>query len=158
MGPFSLLQRLRPMHQALHLEPLAETINPVVGWQALLPHAEAVTSLCIDVQFDRVVGGPPCTIQGQTWLDRQLIIIGESNEERRSIGWNCDIFCFAPLMFDCSGVPAPHHVSKMRTSPHVLSGNHTRVSWMVVPAHESRRPCSHREPGLLPVLIALSAH
>ena len=35
---------------------------------------------------------------------------------------------------------------------------HNRVSWMAVPAHESRRACPDRESGLLPVLIALPAH
>ena len=45
--------------KTLDLEPLAKTVNPVVAWQALLSHAEAMTALCIDVQFDRVTSGPP---------------------------------------------------------------------------------------------------
>jgi hypothetical protein len=36
---------MRVMHKTLDLEPLAKTINPVVAWQILLPHAEAMTSL-----------------------------------------------------------------------------------------------------------------
>ena len=80
------------MHKTLDLEPLAKTINPVIGWQPLLPHAETMTTLCIDMQFDRVTSGPPCTIQGNTWIYSQLIIIGESDEERRRTGWNSKIF------------------------------------------------------------------
>jgi hypothetical protein len=38
--------------QSLDGEPLTKTIDPVIGWQALLPHAEAMTALCIDVEFD----------------------------------------------------------------------------------------------------------
>lgn len=80
------------MHKALSLEPLAKTINPVIGWQTLLPHAEAMTALRIDVQFDRVASGPPCTIQGQTWIYSQFVIIGKSDKQWRRIGWKADLF------------------------------------------------------------------
>ena len=68
------------MHEALNLKPLTKTINPVIDWQTLLPHAEAMTTLCIDVQFDWMMGSPPGTIQGQTWIHRQLIIISKSDK------------------------------------------------------------------------------
>src|SRR2546421_8131764 len=80
------------MHKTLDLEPLAKTINPVIGWQSLLPHAETMTALRIDVQFDRVTSSPPGTIQGNTWIHSQLIIIGKSDEERRRTGWNSKLF------------------------------------------------------------------
>ena len=80
------------MHEALNLKPLTKTINPVIDWQTLLPHAEAMTTLSIDVQFDWMPSGPPGTIQGQTWIHRQLIVISKSDKQRGRIGWNSDLF------------------------------------------------------------------
>jgi len=73
-------------------EPLTKLINPAINWQTLLPHAKAMTTLCKDVQFDRVTCGPPGTIQGNTWIHSQRIIIGKSDKQRRCIGWNSDLF------------------------------------------------------------------
>src|SRR2546421_6080938 len=91
-GLFSLLQRLRVMYKALNQEPLAKTINPMIGWQALIPHAEAMTTLCINVQFDWMTSSPPRTIQGHAWIHSHLIITGKSDEEWRCIGWDNNIF------------------------------------------------------------------
>src|SRR5258706_11867546 len=118
---------------------------------------KAVRVGCVTLRTDLKLIGGGAKISCSCWF--QSSDPGGSPGQRGiTSGWSTIDICFAPLMFDCSGVPAPHHVSKMRPLPHVLSGNHTRVSWMVVPAHESRRPCSNREPGLLPVLIDLPAH
>src|SRR6266702_6165481 len=80
------------LQKALHLKPLAKTINPVIDRQSLLSHAKAMTALRIDVQFDRVVGYSPCMKQGYTWIHSQLIIIGESDKQWSCIGWDSDIF------------------------------------------------------------------
>lgn len=79
------------MHKALNLKPLAKTINPVIAGKALLPHTEAMAAPRVDVQFDRVAGCLPCTIQRHTWIHRQLIITGKSDKQRRRIVRNSDI-------------------------------------------------------------------
>ena len=46
------------MHKALSGKPLTKTVNPMIGWQSLLPHAEAMTAPCVDVHFNRLAGRP----------------------------------------------------------------------------------------------------
>jgi hypothetical protein len=79
------------MYKALNLKPLTKTINPVIDWYALLPHAEAMAAPRIDVQLDRVIGCLPYPIQRHTWIHRQLIITGQSDKQRGRIVWNWKI-------------------------------------------------------------------
>jgi len=44
------------------------------------------------MQFDRLTSSSPRTIEGDTWLHSDPIIIGKSDKQRRCIGWNDDLF------------------------------------------------------------------
>jgi len=45
------------------MEPLIKPINPVISWQSLHSHSKAMTTLSIDVQFDRVTSISPRGIE-----------------------------------------------------------------------------------------------
>jgi hypothetical protein len=40
------------LQEALQLEPLSKSLDPVVRWKVLLSHAEAVAAFCVHVEFD----------------------------------------------------------------------------------------------------------
>src|SRR5216683_5237677 len=73
--------------EILSLEPLAKALNPVITWQSLLFHPEAMTTLSIDVQFDRVTGISPRGIERQTCSHTHRVIVGRQQKQRRSISW-----------------------------------------------------------------------
>jgi hypothetical protein len=76
--------------KTLSLEPLAKALNPVITWQSLLFHPEAMTTLSIDVQFDRVTGISPRGIERQTCSRSHRVIVGGQQKQRRSISWYSD--------------------------------------------------------------------
>src|SRR5258708_3321301 len=77
--------------QAFNLKPLAKLLNPVIAWQALFPHAEAMATFGIDMQFNRAVCCFPCGIQGHVSVLYIQIGIGKCDEQRRRIGWHGEI-------------------------------------------------------------------
>jgi hypothetical protein len=71
-------------------EPVAKAINPMITWQSLLFHPETMTTLSIEVQFDRVTGISPCRIEWQTRSRTHRVIVGGQQKQRRRIGWDSD--------------------------------------------------------------------
>lgn len=57
-------------------------INPVITWQPLLFHPETMTTLSIEVQFDRVAGISPCRIERQTRSRTHRVIVGGQQKRR----------------------------------------------------------------------------
>src|SRR5216683_2961309 len=76
--------------ETLSLEPLAKALNPVITWQTLLLHPEAMTTLSIDVQFDLVSGISPRGIERQACSRTHRVIVGGQQKQRRSISWYSD--------------------------------------------------------------------
>src|SRR5713101_2724688 len=73
--------------KTLRLEPVAKALNSVITWQSLLFHPEAMTTLSIEVQFDRVAGISPRGIERQTCSRTHRVIVGRQQKQRRSISW-----------------------------------------------------------------------
>jgi hypothetical protein len=74
-----------------NLEPLAKLLDPVIVWQALFPHAEAMATFGIDMQFNRAVCYFPCGIQGHVSVRYIQIVISKCDEQRRRVGWHGEI-------------------------------------------------------------------
>jgi hypothetical protein len=63
------------------LEPVAKAINPVITWQFLFFHSEAMTTLSIEVQFNRVTGISPRGIERQTCSRTHRVIVGGQQKQ-----------------------------------------------------------------------------
>src|SRR6476469_10817969 len=75
----------------LRLEPFAEAVDPVIGWQALPMHAKAMPTLGVDMQLGRSAGDAPGGIQWHAGTHGKRVIVGHNDEQRRGIGRYADI-------------------------------------------------------------------
>src|SRR5215471_16530357 len=86
----SLISLLQP---ALQVEPFGEAVDPVIGRQVLLVHAEAVAALCEHVQFDRFVSRGPFFVQEDAiWCEAELIVGCGHDKHRRCISRYGSVF------------------------------------------------------------------
>jgi hypothetical protein len=54
------------LQPTLELQPLGEAVDPMIGGEVLLVHSEAVATLGVHVQFDRLPGVRPLLVQSNT--------------------------------------------------------------------------------------------
>ena len=67
----------------------------------VLLHSEAVATLCIHVQFGRLLSSRPPLVQVNAFRRESELIIGRSrNEHRRCVGWNGNILGYFSARID----------------------------------------------------------
>src|SRR5262245_25711172 len=79
--------------EALLVEPVGKAVDPVVGGQVLLVHAEAVAALCVHVELDGFVGSSPLFVaQEAVGREAEIIVGGGSDKHGRGVGRDSGVF------------------------------------------------------------------
>src|SRR5512143_940207 len=74
------------LEHPVHGEPAREGIEPAGAGRFLGVHAEAVTTLFIEVELGGLLGRTPAVDQPETAIAEKGIVGGERDEQRRSVG------------------------------------------------------------------------
>ena len=74
------------LEHPVHGEPAHEGLEPAGAGRFLGVHAEAVTTLFIQVELGRLLGRTPAVDQPETAIAEEGIVGGERDEQRRSVG------------------------------------------------------------------------
>src|SRR5215472_10630620 len=81
------------LQEALEFQPVRKAINPVVCWNVLLPHAEAVAALRVHVQLGGLVRvGPTLIEQHADRREAEVIVRGCRDEHRWRVLWDGQVF------------------------------------------------------------------
>src|SRR5206468_3672144 len=73
------------LQQTLRFKPLAETLDPMVHRQSLLPHSKSVPALGIDMQLRRLSGGSPGGVKLGALTRGAPVVVRTQDEDRRRI-------------------------------------------------------------------------